>query len=151
MFSVLFGLELLGHMVVHFNFLSNCLRASFLSFFFFNIYLFIWLPQSLSRSTQDLCLWCVNSSCSIWDLPDQGSNPGLLHWKRKVLAIGPLGNSPNGFVKPLLDYTTIWNCSGLENSALSCSVNCLEQPGSDRAGLGARRPAPWAGLPRILS
>ena len=34
MFSVLFGLELLGHMVVQFNFLSNCLRASsFLSLF----------------------------------------------------------------------------------------------------------------------
>ena len=30
-------------------------------------------------------------------------------------------------------------------------MNCLEQPCGDRAGLGARRPAPWAGLPRILS
>ena len=34
-------------------------------------------------------------SCSMWNwFPDQGSNPGPLHWEHRVLATGPPGKSP---------------------------------------------------------
>ena len=35
-------------------------------------------------------------SCSMWDLfPDQGCNPGPLHWEHGILATGPPGK-PQG-------------------------------------------------------
>ena len=60
-------------------------------FFFFNIYLFIWLHGVLVVA------------CGIW-LPDQESNPGLLHWEFGVLATGPPGTSQGlGFL-----FCTTW-------------------------------------------
>ena len=37
------------------------------------------------------------AACGIY-FPDQGSNPGPLHWERGVLATGPRG-SPQTFLK----------------------------------------------------
>ena len=34
-------------------------------------------------------------------IPDQGSNPGSLHWEYGVLANGPPGNSPDSFLMGL--------------------------------------------------
>ena len=45
-----------------------------------NIYLFIWL------------CWVLVVACGIW-FPDQGWDPGTLHWKRGVWATGPPGKS----------------------------------------------------------
>ena len=57
--------------------------------FFFNIYLFylfIWLFLALA------------AACGI-KFPDQGLNPGPLHWEHRVLAAGPPGMSLNPFLK----------------------------------------------------
>ena len=43
-------------------------------------YLFIWLHGVLV------------ASCGLW-FPDQGSNPGPLHWELRGLATGPQGKS----------------------------------------------------------
>ena len=81
--------------------------------FFFNIYLFIYLAvPGLSCSTQDLFqLQHVESlvvahgllvvACGI-QFPDQGWNPGSLHWEREVLATGPPGKSPAEFISVLI-------------------------------------------------
>ena len=49
----------------------------------------LWAPQ----------LWHANSqlrhACGI-QFPDQGSNPGLLHWEHGVLSTAPPGKSPGG-------------------------------------------------------
>ena len=54
--------------------------------FFFNsyFYLFIWLCQVLVVA-------CRIFSCGMWDLkfPDQGLNPGPLHWELRVLTTAP--------------------------------------------------------------
>ena len=47
---------------------------------FFKKYLFIWVS------------WVFVAACGI-QFPDQGSNPGLLHWECRVLAMGPPGKS----------------------------------------------------------
>ena len=42
-----------------------------------------------------LCIWLhqvLVAACGI-EFPDQGSNPGLLHWKQGALATGPPGKS----------------------------------------------------------
>ena len=69
-------------------------------------YIVIYLAVSgLSWGMQDLCpsLWPVGSSVEACKLliaargihfPDQGSNPGPLHWEHRVLATGPPGNAP---------------------------------------------------------
>ena len=44
------------------------------------IYLFTWQ------------LWVLVAACGIW-FPDQGSNPGPLHWELGALAPGPPGKS----------------------------------------------------------
>ena len=46
------------------------------------MYLFIWLGQVLIMV------------CEIY-FPDQGSNPGLLHWELQVLTTAPPGKSPH--------------------------------------------------------
>ena len=38
------------------------------------------------------------AACGIW-FPDQGSNPGPLHWEHGVLATGPSGKSTNEVLK----------------------------------------------------
>ena len=69
-----------------------------------NIYLLIWLRQVLV-----VAHGIFNLHCGMWDLsvsagkllvaacgiyfPDQGWNPGPLHWKCRVLATGPPGKS----------------------------------------------------------
>ena len=65
-------------------------------FFFFLIFIYFAAP-CLSCSTQNrqFSLWCVGSivaACGI-QFPDQGSNPGPLHWECEVLAAGPSGKS----------------------------------------------------------
>ena len=66
----------------------------------------------LSCSTQDLqsSLQHVESlvvACKLlvvaWGIqfPNQGSNPGPLHWEHRVLASGPLGKSPSFKAKAL--------------------------------------------------
>ena len=51
-----------------------------MSLIYFIFLIFIWLHQVLVIA------------CGIY-LPDQGSNPGSLHWECGVLATGPLGKS----------------------------------------------------------
>ena len=54
--------------------------------FFFHIY-------SFGCSGSQLChMGSLVAACGIW-FPDQGLNPGALHWERRVLAIGPAGKS----------------------------------------------------------
>ena len=72
-------------------------------FFFFLIFIVIYLAvPGLSCGMWYLwsSLWHAGSlvaacklsaaACGIW-LPNQGSNPGPLHWERRVIASGPLG------------------------------------------------------------
>ena len=78
----------------------------FLMTFTLQKYIFIYLAVSgLSWGMQDLCplLWPVGSlveACKLLiaargiHFPDQGSNPGPLHWEHRVLATGPPGNAP---------------------------------------------------------
>ena len=54
-----------------------CWRRLFLKIY---IYLFIWLFLALA------------AACGI-KFPDQGLNPGTLHWEHRVLAAGPPGKS----------------------------------------------------------
>ena len=42
-------------------------------------------------------------ACEIW-FPDQGSNPGPLHWERGVLATGPPGKSPKDFYLVKIEF-----------------------------------------------
>ena len=49
--------------------------------------LFIWL-RVFFIATYELLV----AACGI-QFPNQGSNPGLLHWELEVLATGPLGKS----------------------------------------------------------
>ena len=67
--------------------------------FFFNV-LSISAAEGLSCGTQDLlvvasgllvvaCMWIV--------VPNQGSNPGPLHWEHRVLPTGPPGKSLEGW------------------------------------------------------
>ena len=61
--------------------LGSCLFSCF--FFFFNIYLFYLF----------ICLFlALAAACGI-KFPDQGLNPGPLHWEHRVLATGPPGKS----------------------------------------------------------
>ena len=56
----------------------------------FNIYVFIWLHQVLVTACR-IFSWGIqllSAECGI-QFPDQGSNPGPLHWEHKVLATGP--------------------------------------------------------------
>ena len=69
-------------------------------FFFIHLkkylFLFTYLTvPSLSCSTQDLLV----AACGI---PDQGPNPGSLHWELGGLATGPPGNSLDSFLMGLL-------------------------------------------------
>ena len=41
--------------------------------------------------------WALVVACGI-QFPDQGSNPGPLHWERGVLTTGPPGKSPFCFI-----------------------------------------------------
>ena len=65
-----------------------CLYCFYYKFIFKNIYLFIWLH------------WVFVAACRVFiaacriQFPDQGSNPGPLHWERGVLTTGPPGKSP---------------------------------------------------------
>ena len=63
---------------------------------FLKKYLFIYLAApGLSCGIQDLQLWHAGSivaACTI-QFPDQGSNPGPLHWECRVLPTGPPGKS----------------------------------------------------------
>ena len=93
-FTLILKLSFLGLYLFGFSFPSlvilrkiNALSLSwFIHFFlkfFFNIYLFylfIWLFLALA------------TACGI-KFPDQGSNPGPLHWEHRVLAAGPPGKS----------------------------------------------------------
>lgn len=41
-------------------------------------------------------------SCSVWDLvPDQGPNPGPLHWEHGVLVTGPPGSPKNSILSDM--------------------------------------------------
>ena len=59
-----------------------------ISFFNISMFIFIWLCQVLVAA-------CRIFSFKIWacgiQFPDQGSNPGPLHWELGVLATGPPG------------------------------------------------------------
>ena len=71
---------------------------------FSNIHLFIWLH------------WVLLAACGIY-FPDQGSNPGPLHWECRVLANTPPRRSPsfllefpsqlNSFILPGIRMTII--------------------------------------------
>ena len=99
------------------SFLSVISQALFLfCFVFLNIYLFIWLHQVLVEAHG-----IFNFHCSKWGLlayriqfPDQGSNPGALHWELRVLATGPPGNPYNAPSPDLLKLFIyfILGCSG---------------------------------------
>ena len=58
------------------------------------IFIYLTAPGS-SLSKRDLFFFF--SSCCMWNLqlPDQGSNLGLLHWELGVLVTGPPGKSLN--------------------------------------------------------
>ena len=82
---------------------SFSLFITSLSFKKIFIYLFIWLHQVLlvacrifSCGMRDLFLVVacelLVAACRI-QFPDQGWNPGPLHWKRRVLTTGPWGKS----------------------------------------------------------
>ena len=61
-----------------------------LPFYCLFIYLFIYLGCARSYLRHaDSQLWCA---CGI-QFPDQGSNPGSLHWEHGVLPTGPPGKS----------------------------------------------------------
>ena len=72
------------HTQTYIIYFLSLLIISFLFFFLSlkHFYLFIWLCQVLV------------TACRI-TFPDQGLNPGSLHWKCRVLATGPPGKSQN--------------------------------------------------------
>ena len=73
------------------------MRVSFLLIIGFLKYIFIWLLRVLAAACEIFIVACGIFSCSTWGLaPDQGSNPGPLHWERGVLTTGPPGKSQNG-------------------------------------------------------
>ena len=55
-------------------------------------FLFFWLHRVLIAACGIVCPYCSSMravfSCGMWDLdcPDQGWNPGPLHWEHRVLA-----------------------------------------------------------------
>ena len=51
-------------------------KSQYILYFLKNIYLFIWLS------------WVLVAACGIY-FPDEGSNPGPLHWEHGVLTAGP--------------------------------------------------------------
>ena len=73
--------------------------------FYIYLYLLIWLHQvlpvtrgifTLAWGTQELSVVACKlliAACSI-QFPDQGSNPGPLHWECGVSTLGPPGKSP---------------------------------------------------------
>ena len=75
----------------------------FLIFILFIFYLFILAVLGLSCGTQDLCcgMWdpqLQHTDSQLWhacgiQFPNQGSNPGPLHWEHGVLPTGPPGKS----------------------------------------------------------
>ena len=98
--------------------LNHCAtrEALFLFFIYFlNIYLFVYLvAPGLSCGRRAPQLWRVNSqlqhACGI-QFPDQGSNPGPMHWEHRVLTTVPPGKSPNrGFMTIYYrkDFTLEW-------------------------------------------
>ena len=97
-----------------------------IDFFYIYLYLFIWLHQvspvthgifTLAYGMQEISgiaceLWIV--ACNIW-FPDQGSNPGPLHWECGVSAIGPPGKSPREIpFKCLLDPAMFFSLRTLQ-------------------------------------
>lgn len=60
-----------------------------LSFFKYSIYIYL-AALGLSYSSWYSILVAV---CGIW-FPDEGSNPGPLHWEHSVFATGPPGKTP---------------------------------------------------------
>ena len=54
-------------------------------------------------------------ACGIY-LPDQGSNPGPLHWKPRILAIGSAGKS----VQSILDSASYLVTALRRVNSLSC-------------------------------
>ena len=86
--------------------LSACLLSalSFLSF-----YLIIWL------------CWVLRVACAI-HFPDQGSNPGPLHWKHRVLATGSPGKSLH------FTFSVRPNLTVLLKTATCIVSHCLRHP-----------------------
>ena len=82
---------------VHNTFISVCMYMCI----FLNIYLFIYLaPPRLSCGMQALLVAACEllvAACRIY-FPDQGSNPGRVHWEHGVLATGPQGKSLHVYV-----------------------------------------------------
>ena len=80
-------------------------------YLFINIYLFIWLcwvsvaaGRLLSCGSRAPQLW---HACGI-QFPDQESNPGPLHWERRVLTIVPPGKSHIYIFFNINIYLFIW-------------------------------------------
>ena len=82
-------------------------QSFFFFFFFFNIYLFylfIWLFLALA------------AACGI-KFPNQGLNPGPLHWEHRVLAAGPPGKSQESVVLMM----GLWPCESTADGLLNVS------------------------------
>ena len=83
------------------------------SLIFFNIYLFVWLCQVLVVTHRIFDIWHVGclavesevlvGACGI-QFPDQGSNPGPLHWEYRVLTTA----APAKSQKWLASHSTSW-------------------------------------------
>ena len=57
-----------------------------------NYYLFILKDLFTYLAALGLSCSMWTFSCGVWEVfPDQGSNPGALHWEHRVLATGPSG------------------------------------------------------------
>ena len=77
---------------------------SFLYSFFFLIFICLWQVLAEACGIFDLChgtLDLLAAACGIW-FPDQGLNPGPLHWKLGVSATGPPGKCPL--------YSSVYSC-----------------------------------------
>ena len=114
--------ELSSVFIIHHCITFNCIL------FFFKFCLIdwlIWLRQVLVVACEHLVVACGIS------FPDQGLNPGFLHWERGVLATGPLGKSLYHFLDclPALNLTVKcclwWSCQSLKAPGLHPVLSLL--------------------------
>ena len=64
----------------------------------------------------------LSLSWSMWDLiPDQGVNPGPLHWEHRVIAAGPPAKSPRWatVTKKNARRSSLWKCEAEHHRAMS--------------------------------
>ena len=69
--------------------------------------------------------------------PNWGSNPGLLHWKHRILATRPPGKSPGQILNALLNFKGY-----LKHTKLVQRVDSLENP-LMLGGIGGKRRRGW--------